>query len=109
MTDLTITSVGYSRLVNLGNYENEKLTASARVDEGTDPDTVLADLKDWVLARVADVEQRERERDRAGNLQWDIRGLELQLAQAKQKWEAATRFLAAHGVDPGISRDELPF
>jgi hypothetical protein len=109
MTDLTITSVGYSRLVNLGNYENEKVTASARVEDGTDPDAVLASLKDWVMTRVADAERRERERDQAGQLQWDIRGLELQLAQAKQKWEAAERFLAAHGIDPGIPRDELPF
>ena len=108
MTDLRITSVGYSRLANLGGYENEKVNASARVDEGQDAAEVLESLKAWVNERVSSENEAYGLRESAHDLRWKIEGLNRQLADAKQKWEAAKALLHAHGVKVEEPED-LPF
>lgn len=108
-TALAITSVSYSRLASLGNYENEKVQANARVAEGEDPAAVLQSLKQWVDERVAN-EARDRglERD-LYDLQGRLQDYEHRVREAKSKWEACERFLAAHGVDVAPWGSELPF
>lgn len=104
-----ITSVGYSKLVNLGNYENERVNANARVDDGQDADAVLASLKAWVEQRVTDREaeyQRQRDLD---NEHYRIEGLKRQGDELMNKAAACRRFLEAHGVKVTDWPDELPF
>jgi hypothetical protein len=106
--DLTITSVSYSRLVNLGNYENEKVQASARVADGQDPDVVLGGLKTWVSERVTDVQGTSRLDNRVWDLRGELGDLERRISEARQKWNAVKPVLAAHGIDlPDF--EELPF
>lgn len=105
---LQITSVSYSRLVSLGNYENEKLGASARVEEDQDPVAALEQLKEWVACRSVTAQQQYELRDRYEDLHRQISDYESRLASAKRKWEAASKLLEAHGINPD-PWEELPF
>lgn len=47
-----ITTITYSRTVNHGNYESEKLEATVELEEGTDPDHEFERLKAFVLRKL---------------------------------------------------------
>lgn len=49
---LIITKVSYTRVENLGNYENCRVEAEAVVNEGDDPNTVMKRLRKWVECQV---------------------------------------------------------
>ncbi len=55
-----VTVVRYSKLFNLGGYENERIGASARVGEGDTPERVLAMLMGWVEDQREARKKRER-------------------------------------------------
>ncbi len=95
-----ITSVNYSRLANLGNYENEKVGASARVDEGQDPDIVLSELRQWVDGKLQDIDEYREMEERRLNLTRNLGDLEGKVAAAGRMWEKAQTFLRAHGLEP---------
>lgn len=59
---MSITKVEYQRVFNLGNYENERLSFEATVEEGENPGQVLDQLR--VLTDVMHT-QFEAERKRA--------------------------------------------
>jgi len=96
---LAITSVQYSRLFGLGNYENEKVGASCQVQEDEDPKLVLNALKAWInqqgrdLQRLGDVQESIAE---LGSMKAD---LELQLTGLHERFERVTAFLEKHGID----------
>lgn len=48
---MKINEIKYSRVFNLGNYENETISISAFVEEGEDASKALQDVKDFVLAK----------------------------------------------------------
>lgn len=45
---MRITSVQYSRVYSLGNYENEKIGVEVEVPEGDDPQAALAEARKFV-------------------------------------------------------------
>lgn len=45
---MKITKINYQAVKNLGNYESERLEASADVEEGEDPDDAALKLRRWV-------------------------------------------------------------
>lgn len=45
---MKITKITYQAVKNLGNYESERLEASADVEEGEDPDDAALKLRRWV-------------------------------------------------------------
>lgn len=45
---MQIITIHYERLVNLGNYENEKFAVDVAVGEGDDPAQVAAEAKRFV-------------------------------------------------------------
>jgi hypothetical protein len=94
-----ITSVNYSRLVNLGDYENEKLGASALVPEGTDPEKVVSVLRDWINNIVMSRSEAHRIADEYREIKWEIK----QAKQLQEKMARDYRFcldvLHGHNVD----------
>lgn len=45
---MKITAITYQAVKNLGNYESERLEASADVEAGEDPQDVALQLRRWV-------------------------------------------------------------
>ena len=54
-----ITTITYSRTVNLGNYESEKLEVTVEIHEGADHALEFEDLKRWVCGKLG-VDERAR-------------------------------------------------
>jgi len=102
-TQLRITSVGYSRLVSLGNYENEKHSASALVEEGQNPEEVREQLKTWVCKDLIDVSRLREEinelADQRYHLNQDIFNMKERLLVMFRAWDQMVQILAAHNAD----------
>jgi chromosome segregation ATPase len=98
-----IKAVTYHRLKNLGNYENERLEATAAIHEGDSPVEVLLDIKQWVSNQLnlkEDIRGEIRDlQHRKSTLNSEIFGLEARLAELKTKWLEAKKVLAAHGIE----------
>lgn len=45
---MKITTISYQAVKNLGNYESERLEATADVEEGETPDDAALKLRQWV-------------------------------------------------------------
>ncbi len=103
---MQITSVHYSHLVNLGNYENQKFAAWAQVEEGETPETALATLKSWVENQAgispeaqAAESQAERLERRLQQARYDMQRMQTEFADCKRIWEKGRDFLKAMGLD----------
>ena len=98
------TSVNYSRLFNLGDYENEKVGISAVVEEGQDPEQVLAECKAWVKSQGKDYRDLDMKvdklRSRKGDLEYNIYRLEEQTRKMLEKVEEINSILLVHGIQP---------
>jgi hypothetical protein len=112
-----ITSVNYSKLVNLGNYENEKIAAWATVEEGQVPEEVLQGLRTWVDEQAGkrsglrdDVSELERS---IQDLQWKKRQLMGEVLDMGSLWKRQRAFLEKLGLDLPASivgpDDDMPF
>lgn len=95
---MKITTVGYSFLPNLGDYQNERFEMTAEVQEGETPEEVVKELKQQVLAlcgeRAVALEQRR------WKLQEHCDRLEQKIKDYQAKWNAAAEFLRAQGIKP---------
>lgn len=69
---LRITQVTFGTLVSIGNYENERFSATAEVQAGQDPSEVMGELIDWVSRQACKPTRAEKA---AGKLLKDIAGL----------------------------------
>jgi hypothetical protein len=100
-----ITSVQYGKVENLGNFENERVTAWANVGEGQSPEEVLSTLRSWVAAQLSDVDDRSKRvrklEDRQYRLEKNILTLQDRLFRIKVEWERAEPILRAHGIEMG--------
>ena len=103
---MQIISVDYSRLVSFGNYENERLGATAIVPPGEQPEETLLQLKEWVEAHLGQVQQLNQVRAELQGLQWRKSQLAGDIDRAKETYEKIRQALKAHGVD---LQEELPF
>ncbi len=70
---MRITTIEYRRLVNLGRYENEHLTATAEVAEGDDPSEAAAALRAFVLTQLGVISEQDiedaRDAQKGGDLE----------------------------------------
>lgn len=99
---MQITSVTYGELRNLGNYQNQRLSAHAQVGEGETAEEATAKLKAWIQQQL-DLDERSRyeTRDlqrRVDDLTYEADRLEKRVESAKTRWEQASAFLKAHGL-----------
>lgn len=95
---MNITTVGYTRLKNLGNFENQKVHASSAVEEGQDPVQVLNDVKEWVHEQLGQEIDVRHLQEKKYVLQSNVNRLEQSLKRLQQQWEAAVELLEGHGV-----------
>jgi len=102
-TTLRIKSVGYHRLKNLGNYENEKLEAVAQVQEEDNLEEVVLGLKEFVSSQLSlpeDLRNRLSSYKRETAILEDrVKHLEQKLLGLQGRWIEAKKVLAAHGVE----------
>lgn len=103
---MKLLSIHYDRLVNLGNYENEKLGATAEVGEGDDPAAVYAELRALVDGYIVTEDVRRDIASSVREMRREVTQLEAVLEQLRLRWDKARTFLEAHGVS---APDELPF
>lgn len=112
-----ITSVNYSKLVNLGNYENEKIAAWATVEEDQAPEEVLAGLRTWVddqAGKRGGLRDELSELERSiQDLQWKKRQLTDEMLNMGSLWKRQRAFLEKLGLDLPASivgpDDDMPF
>lgn len=97
---MKITSVSYSRLVSLGNYENEKVGGIAALDEQEDPVAAMEALRAWVLAQIDAREEIKDLADQMRKLQHDLDEVNQSLKTARRMWGSAKQFLLHHGAKP---------
>jgi hypothetical protein len=97
-----IVTVGYRRLKNLGNYENEACEATADVGSDDDPNEVLAHIREWVSSQLGEVVQFERRvrnlEERQYQANRDLVTARQALMSIRQRWEGIVPILDAHGV-----------
>ena len=80
--------VGYHHLFNLGNYENERIEITARVEEGQDPQAVFEACKQWVM-------DHNPANDPAKKLKYDVMSLNGQIERLRgQKLAVAATYNA---------------
>jgi predicted nucleic acid-binding Zn-ribbon protein len=86
---LNITSVTYERLVNLGNFENERLSATADIEVDQSPEEVFEYLCQWVNEQL----KTEKRISRAEQKLQDLADQEKCLQAKIDKIKAQIEFL----------------
>ena len=104
---MKIKTVGYSALVNLGNYENEKIELIAEVPENTDYVEVLEDLKLKVRSNLRSQERYFDYCRRFDEQRKKPVDIEQKLQKAYEQWEEVSNFLKAQGLKPDTPK--FPF
>lgn len=61
---LTIVEATVERLVNKGNYENEKLSIKVKIREGEDPKRVVFAARKWVFENLGLVERAAKSKSK---------------------------------------------
>lgn len=95
---MQITSVSYSRLVSTGDYENEKIGATANVDDGQDAAMVLDELRAWVNEGLTLNSKLQETAQQLRDAEWRLRQAKEELRNAIKRWESAKEFLRLHGL-----------
>lgn len=113
---MQITQVHYQKLVNLGDYENERFGAWATVEQGEVPEEALEALKQWVLEQ-GDAAREVKEtiaklQVQLENLEFKLRERSREYEQMAKRWTEARDFLEKLGlkVPAYILQDnDIPF
>lgn len=93
-----ITRIGYSALINLGNYNNERIELHAQIDESETVPEVVEALRQKIRevgGRNADEMYNTLERGKR-----QLASLEQKIALATEKWNATAEFLRRQGIKP---------
>lgn len=95
---VTIDRVLYARLVNLGNYENERIEVEAKIPQGSTAEEVLDHLKTFVGDKTHSKDRYEDWCDDYWKKNRELKDLESKLEKTKRLWETATDFMVAQGL-----------
>lgn len=93
---MQIKVVHYSALINLGNYNNEKIGFTAELGEGETPEQVIEALRQKIKD-IAGLNAEEVERLLYKGRK-EIEELERKMRKARQQWDATAEFLRAQGI-----------
>jgi hypothetical protein len=93
---MKITTATYGGTFSTGNYENQKLSLSAQLEEGDTPDQVIAALKEKVIQLAGPTAQEAWHRTR--ELERNLFQLRKKTEEAHQEWEKVSAFLSAQGI-----------
>lgn len=104
--DQPFTLVEYSRLRNLGNYENEKIGVQAVIMPGETPDGALARCRAFVAAQFGERDEIDALRRRREHAQRQANEAERHARKLTSVWREMAAILAEHMVTPE-SRPDL--
>lgn len=93
---MKIKSVEYSALFNLGDYNNEKISFTADVEEGESVEEVVEKLRN--KAKECALPNSDDIRDYIFRSQGELRKLEQKLHKARKEWDATAQFLRTQGI-----------
>lgn len=95
---MQIKTVHYSALINLGNYNNEKIGFTAQVSESETVEQVIEQLREKVKqnggSNAEDLYEKLWEGKR------ELAELERKIKKATDEWNATAEFLRAQGLKP---------
>lgn len=95
---MQIKTVHYSALINLGNYNNERIGFTAEVGEGESIEGAIAALKEKVATNATLNADKVRSALYKG--QEELSDLERKIKRASEEWNAIAEFLRAQGIKP---------
>ncbi|NWJ98822.1 MAG: hypothetical protein HXX20_24025 [Chloroflexi bacterium] len=92
---MQIIEITWGGTFSTGGYENEKLSATALVDQGQSPDDAMKVLREFVLSQASRNVQDSYEQRR--RLLVELDKLEKNVERARQEWASVSDFLKAQG------------
>lgn len=105
---MKITSVSYTRLQTLSGYNNERVGATADVEEGETREEAMGQLKAWVMGQLDQRELLHDARDDVDQLRYQKQSLESEVEGLLEKFEWVKALLEKHGVSVD-ELDNIPF
>lgn len=93
---MRIKSIEYSAVFNLGNYNNEKISFTADIEEGEIAEEVIKTLRDKAIECA--LPNSDDIRDYIFRSQGELRNLEQKLHKARKEWDATAQFLRTQGI-----------
>ena len=98
---MKITQVEYQALYNLGNYNNERISLRATVEDGETPEEVVDQLRQKAIAlNVGSGGDAEELYRRMYRYHRDLKELEGKIKTAADQWNQTAAFLKAQGLNP---------
>lgn len=91
-----IKRIEYSALFNLGDYENQKFSLSADLEEGESVDEAMTTLKSKVIEMAGDGAKNAWEE--RWRVQREIEDLTKKVEQARATWSTVSEFMRAQGL-----------
>lgn len=85
---LNITSVTYERLVNLGNFENERLSATVEISVNDSPEEAFEYLCQWVNEQLKSQERINRVEQKIQELSNQEKYLQVRVDKIKAQLES---------------------
>jgi hypothetical protein len=98
---LKIIEITWGGTFSTGGYENEKLSATAQIDEGQSPDAAMQVLREYVLAQASRNAQEGYEHRRA--LLSELDKLRSNVERARAEWAKVVEFLKVQGIKSDTS------
>ena len=99
---MKIKQIEYSALVNLGNYENEKVQLTAEVEDGENWEEALEELKRQAHSKVNNADDYYKMCDRYRDQKRKLEDITEKLHKAYDQWEEASNFIIAQGIKPSV-------
>jgi len=105
---MTTERISYSRTKYINHGDNECIEISAIVnsEDDNEKEATLAYLRAWTEDKLGIRETAEKLYNRKERLQSEIQSLEIEVEQAKAKWQKVKEFLEKMGISV---TDEIPF
>lgn len=97
---MIIKTVHYSALLNLGNYNNERIGFTAELEDGENPEAAIDKLRSKVK-EVGGVNAEELYQN-IYQKQQELRNLERKARKATEEWNALAEFLRPQGIKKDV-------
>jgi hypothetical protein len=85
-------------LISMGDYSNERVGFTAKLEEGDTVESAVAELRNKAIAAVG--VKSEQLYDRKRTLEQTCYELEKKMIKLRREWEATAEFLKAQGIKP---------
>ncbi|MGG6240915.1 hypothetical protein ACQ4N7_20020 [Nodosilinea sp. AN01ver1] len=98
---MKITQVEYQALYNLGDYNNERISLRANLEEGETAEDVVAQLREKAIAlNTGSGGTADDLYSRIYRYKRDLGMLEEKIKTAAEQWNQTASFLKAQGLNP---------